>query len=176
MQGDGIAKAADATRECCLRRLAEQHLEAATGWPARSCGIRPRPRTPRTMPSSRPGASGRPCAIPTRFEPWFDRILVNTCRNQLRRTSHVRTQALLDNAATVRADPIGQALTGGRARLAQLSPDHRVVVALRFYRDLTVDEIARVGTAQGTVNSQLHYAMKRLQGVVDRADAARTTR
>jgi len=26
--------------------------------------------------------------------------------------------------------------------LVQLSPDHRVVVALRFYRDLTVEQIA----------------------------------
>ena len=38
-----------------------------------------------------------------------------------------------------------------RAALGRLSPDHRIVVALRFYRDLPIDEIAaRTGVPVGT--------------------------
>ena len=47
---------------------------------------------------------------------------------------------------------------------ARLNVDQRVVVALRFYLDLEVDEIARrVGTRPGTVKSRLHRALKTLR-------------
>ena len=50
--------------------------------------------------------------------------------------------------------------------------DDRLVVALRFYRDLTIEEIARqLDIRPGTVQSRLHYAMKRLHGALDAADA-----
>jgi RNA polymerase sigma-70 factor, ECF subfamily len=116
---------------------------------------------------------------PTRFEHWFDRILVNTCRNRLKRTARWRTQDLSDEmpgtgrdlmAAAVERDAMG-------AAIRTLSPDHRIVVALRFYRDLTVAEIARqLGVRPGTVQSRLHYAMKRLHAALDQADAQRTLR
>jgi RNA polymerase sigma-70 factor (ECF subfamily) len=55
--------------------------------------------------------------------------------------------------------------------LATLSPDHQVVVALRFYRDLTIDQIAtRLGIPAGTVQSRLHYALKQLHAAIDAAD------
>jgi RNA polymerase sigma-70 factor (ECF subfamily) len=76
-------------------------------------------------------------------------------------------------------DPYGQAddrdLLGNA--IATLSPDHRVVVALRYYRDLQVDEIAtRLGIPAGTVHSRLHYALKQLQRVIDVADGKGTLR
>jgi RNA polymerase sigma-70 factor (ECF subfamily) len=115
----------------------------------------------------------------TRFEHWFDRILVNTCRNRLKQQSRWRTQELTDDIASSRGDPIGHALDRdilGHA-IRTLSPDHRIVVALRFYRDLTVDEIARqLGVRPGTVHSRLHYAMKRLHATLDQADAQRILR
>jgi hypothetical protein len=47
------------------------------------------------------------------------------------------------------------------AAMALLSPDHRVVVALRFYRDMPVDDIARrLGVPSGTGHSRLHYALR----------------
>jgi RNA polymerase sigma factor (sigma-70 family) len=52
-----------------------------------------------------------------------------------------------------------------------------VVVALRYYRDLPVDEIAaRLGVPRGTVQSRLHYALKRLQAAIDAADRKGTVR
>ncbi len=49
------------------------------------------------------------------------------------------------------------------AAVAGLDPDHRIVVVLRYWADLTVDEIAeRVGVPAGTVKSRLHYALRAL--------------
>ena len=48
-----------------------------------------------------------------------------------------------------------------------LSPEHRVVVALRFYADLSVEDIAeRVGAPTGTVKSRLHYAVRRMHAAL----------
>ena len=108
---------------------------------------------------------------PARFEPWFDRILVNTCRNRLRANRRQATDisaevALSTGDHAARAD---DRQTLGSA-IAALSPDHQVVVALRFYRDLSVGEIAtRLGVPAGTVQSRLHYAMKRLHDAIDAA-------
>ena len=45
-----------------------------------------------------------------------------------------------------------------------LDPDERIVIVLRFWRDLTVDDIAeRTGTPSGTVKSRLHHALGRLR-------------
>jgi RNA polymerase sigma-70 factor (ECF subfamily) len=54
-----------------------------------------------------------------------------------------------------------------RAALESLSPDQRVVVALRFYLDLTIEQIAeRLDIPVGTVASRLHYGLKRLEAVI----------
>jgi RNA polymerase sigma-70 factor (ECF subfamily) len=115
---------------------------------------------------------------PGRFEWWFDRILVNTCRNRLRSRRWSATDisaevalATGDHAArTEDRQVIGDAI-------AALSPDHQVVVALRFYRDLKVDDIAtRLAIPAGTVRSRLHYALRRLRAAIDTADTTRTDR
>lgn len=110
---------------------------------------------------------------PDRFEPWFERILINTCRNRLRARRWHATD-ISSELALVSADHAGAAenrqLIG--AAIASLSPDHQIVVALRFYRDLTVADIAaRLGVPAGTVQSRLHYALKRLQVAIESADA-----
>lgn len=105
---------------------------------------------------------------PTKFGPWFDKILVNICRDRLRRGSRWRAQDLSPDLAAA-ADPIGQALDRDvlGAALAALSPEHRVVVVLRFYRDLTAEDIGRLlGIPIGTVHSRLHHALKRLRATL----------
>jgi RNA polymerase sigma-70 factor, ECF subfamily len=103
---------------------------------------------------------------PARFEPWFQRILVNICRDRLR--GRRRRPSVEVGLAP---GPAGGDEAYGRVddRLAldrafeALSPDHRLAVVLRFYADLTVDEIAdRTGVPAGTVKSRLHVATKRL--------------
>jgi RNA polymerase sigma-70 factor (ECF subfamily) len=115
---------------------------------------------------------------PARFEPWFDRILVNTCRDRLRSARRQPTDISAE-VAIDSGDPYGQAHDRDLLAdaIAGLSPDHRVVVALRFYRDLPVDEIAsRLGVPVGTVQSRLHYALKRLHAAIDTADGKGTIR
>jgi RNA polymerase sigma-70 factor (ECF subfamily) len=108
------------------------------------------------------------------FEQWFDRILVNACRNRVRYASRWQATDISTEVAIAAGDPFGQAhdrdVIG--AALATLSVDHRVVVALRYYRDLSIDEIAsRLAIPAGTVQSRLHYALERLHTAIDVANA-----
>jgi len=108
---------------------------------------------------------------PNRFEPWFDRILVNACRNRLRRAARWQAADISTEVAIAAGDKFGQAhdrdVIG--AALATLSADHRVVVALRYYRDLSIDQIAlRLEIPAGTVQSRLHYALERLHLAIER--------
>jgi RNA polymerase sigma factor (sigma-70 family) len=61
--------------------------------------------------------------------------------------------------------------------MERLTPDQRVVLALRFYGDLSVDQIAaRVGVRPGTVKSRLHRALLELRTLIDQADRQRIKR
>ena len=111
-----------------------------------------------------------------RFDAWFDRILVNVCRNHMRRARTVRMVALDDTHDLQTADAHGATI----ARLAlepafaQLTPEQRIIVVLRFWRDLSVDDIAeRLGVAPGTVKSRLHYALKTLREAIEPSEEAR---
>lgn len=109
-----------------------------------------------------------------RFDQWFDRILINSCRNRLRHASRWQAKDISAEVAIASGDPFGQ--TQDRdvigTALATLSADHRMVVALRYYRDLSIAEIAnRLAIPAGTVQSRLHYALERLHLAIDTADA-----
>ena len=105
-------------------------------------------------------------------KPWVLRILVNTVLSWRRKKS-VPTVPLTeqdsrepessegDPAETL--DALEQRLSVRRA-IANLSPDHRQVVALRYFACLTVPEVARtLGIRQGTVKSRLSRALKNLR-------------
>jgi RNA polymerase sigma-70 factor (ECF subfamily) len=104
---------------------------------------------------------------PSRFDAWFGRILVNTCRNALRQS---RRTIVVDVSARLAARSGGADYATEAAvrdsldrAFARLSADHRIAVVLRFYEDLTVDEIAdRTGVSPGTVKSRVHYALRAL--------------
>jgi RNA polymerase sigma-70 factor (ECF subfamily) len=115
---------------------------------------------------------------PARFEPWFDRILVNTCRDRLRAGRRQAVDISVEIAISA-GDPFAQAHDRDQlgSAIAALPAEHRIVVALRYYRDLPVEEIAsRLGIPTGTVHSRLHYALKRLHASIDAADGRGTTR
>ena len=109
---------------------------------------------------------------PARFEAWFGRILVNVCRDRLRRS---RRHGVSDLSDELMASPAGGDIAAAAADrdavglgLARLDPDQRIVLILRYYRDLSVDEIAaRVGVPAGTVKSRLHYALRDLGVALD---------
>jgi DNA-directed RNA polymerase specialized sigma24 family protein len=105
----------------------------------------------------------------SRFDAWFERILVNQCRDQLRK----RRRAVRVGAPPVGFEPIGVAPeTGTDADLDRaldaLDVDHRIVVLLRYWQDRTVDDIAeRVGIPAGTVKSRLHHALRSLRATLE---------
>jgi RNA polymerase sigma factor (sigma-70 family) len=108
-----------------------------------------------------------------RTEAWFDRIVANVCKDRLRARRGVRLLAL-DAEAAGRdrgRDPFRDALARDEmGRLVRdLPEDQQIVVALRFWRDLTLEEIAeRLDVPLGTVKSRLHYAIRSLRGELDR--------
>ena len=115
---------------------------------------------------------------PARFEPWFDRILVNTCRDRLRTTRRHATDISAEVAISA-GDQFAQAHDRDLLfkAIATLPPEHRVVIALRYYRDMTVESIASLlDIPAGTVHSRLHYALKRLHAAIDTADGKGTIR
>ena len=100
----------------------------------------------------------------SRFEAWFGRIVVNTCRDRLRRDTRRRTEILDVNLAG--HDPLGGTETRDALdrALARLQPDDQVVLALRYYRDLTIDDVAALmGMRPGTVMPRIHRAQARLR-------------
>ena len=71
-------------------------------------------------------------------------------------------------------DPFREALARDEVgRLVRLlPPDQQLVVGLRFWLDLSLEEIAdRLVLPLGTVKSRLHYAMRTLRKELDRQGA-----
>jgi RNA polymerase sigma-70 factor (ECF subfamily) len=111
------------------------------------------------------------------FSAWFDRILVNGCRDRLRRRKTIQFIPLVPTMdPTAEADPLREmaerdALLAG---LRVLDVDERVVVVLRYWADLSVQEIAdRTGSPVGTVKSRLHRARGVLRQHLDADPEAR---
>jgi len=112
-----------------------------------------------------------------RFAAWFTRIVVNACRDRLRgrrvraidpadldlRSVPDHSRAIDESDALVRA-------------IRALPADQRIVVALRYFGDCSLEEIAaRTGERTGTVKSRLHYGLRALRAALD-ADAREVSR
>jgi RNA polymerase sigma-70 factor (ECF subfamily) len=103
---------------------------------------------------------------PESFGPWFDRIVVNVCRDRMRRHRTLRMVDLEAAGEVESADTFAAMFEGDKVAcaVARLSPEHRIVVALRFWRDMTLEQVAEVlDLPLGTVKSRLHYALRALR-------------
>jgi RNA polymerase sigma-70 factor (ECF subfamily) len=109
-----------------------------------------------------------------RFGAWFDRILVNVCYERLRGRKRTRVDVLPPELGAKPTDPFAPAIARdavGRA-LAALTPEQRTVIVLRYWRDLSIEEIADlVRIPSGTVRSRLHYALRTLKADIDRSES-----
>jgi RNA polymerase sigma-70 factor (ECF subfamily) len=108
---------------------------------------------------------------PGGFQSWFDRILVNVCRDRLRRRRKVRLVDMDDavSMATIR-DPFTTVLDQDEVlrAMASLDDDHRIVIVLHYWADLTLEGVAdRVGWPVGTVKSRLHRALATIRARID---------
>ena len=112
----------------------------------------------RGLPSFRPGS----------FRAWLIRILVNHV-NQQRRKRGVQTVPLEEVDVPEDGEEVETGLLRKEERtrlndaLESLTPEHKRVVVLRYFAELTVPEISRaIGCREGTVKSRLHRALGQL--------------
>jgi RNA polymerase sigma-70 factor (ECF subfamily) len=99
------------------------------------------------------------------FGPWLHRIVVNRAIDWARART-LRRELGEEPLATVaaRPDPPTEVLPKGIvAALAELSPEHRAVIVLRYVVEYTPGEIAEVlDLPRGTVNSRLRRGLDQL--------------
>ncbi len=106
------------------------------------------------------------------FDVWFDRILVNGCRDRWRRR-RIRPISLPELPERPTPDLSTEWIERDAVRgaLASLSQEHRLVVVLHYVEGLTSAEIAaRTGAREGTVRSRLHYALRALRAAYEAAE------
>lgn len=109
-----------------------------------------------------------------RQKAWLFRVTSNLCFNLVR--DRKRRSAILETVPRKErseADQIGYVFQGEQrqevlAAIDQMTPDHREILLLRYYDDLSYAEIAEVLDIKlGTVMSRLSRARRRLQDVLD---------
>lgn len=111
---------------------------------------------------------------PDKFDAWLNRLLVNACRQEARRSGHrARREVHVDVIET--PTPDGTRLVIDRDQLQQgfqrLDVEHRAVVVSYYYLGLRPEEAAEVlGIPAGTVRSRLHRAMQQMRAALE-ADA-----
>lgn len=110
------------------------------------------------------------------FRPWFDRILVNLCRDRLRRRAKIRFLPIEAGAGATIADPFRDAIARDEAlrALDALDTDERTVLVLHYWADLPLADVAdRTGWPIGTVKSRLHRALGKAGDRLREAEADR---
>ena len=96
------------------------------------------------------------------FGPWFHRIVVNRAIDFARARGARGETDLLDTHTVPERRDRSDAGTVAAA-LAELSPEHRAVIVLRYLLEYTPGEIAKtLDLPRGTVNSRLRRALDRL--------------
>lgn len=100
---------------------------------------------------------------PERFTPWLIRILINCCKDELKRRKRMSlvepgrsVSGVMEMASDRRLD-MEQALEG-------IKPKYRQVLVLKYYRDMTLIEIAEIlEKPEGTIKTWLNKGLKQLR-------------
>ena len=104
------------------------------------------------------------------FDGWSYRVLLNTCRDEMRRRRGLSGDVdLLENDAWLpdASIPVADRDQLDRAFL-RLTLDQRSAVILHYYLDYSLTEIATiVDVPVGTVRSRLHYARRALRSAIE---------
>ena len=98
---------------------------------------------------------------PEQFKPWVMRILVNQCKDMLRKRKRRSFYPLEENTASI--DPLALQ-PPVMAAINALKPELRAVMVLHYVDGYTVQEIAsNLGVPLGTVKTRMRSARKRLK-------------
>jgi len=107
-----------------------------------------------------------------KFRPWAFRIARDRIYREYRRrriaVQPLNEFPLEDMPGVGEAETVvdGEELHRG---LDDLSPEHREVIMLCFFEEMSYEEIARVtGSTLGTVRSRIHYAKRALRNALER--------
>lgn len=115
---------------------------------------------------------------PARFEAWSYRLLVRACYAEARRERRWSPKLRVLDREAMRADELEDVVRRDQIErgFRRLSVEHRAVVVLHHYLDLTIQQVAdTLGIPIGTVRSRLFYAMRGLRAALD-ADAGPASR
>jgi RNA polymerase sigma-70 factor (ECF subfamily) len=96
-----------------------------------------------------------------RFSTWLYRIVANTCMDELRRRRRLVFFGDLPDVLHPATSSEGPSVVGAdvAAAVARLSPPLRMAVLLRYFEDLSYEEIAQaLDSTTGTIASRLHRA------------------
>jgi RNA polymerase sigma-70 factor (ECF subfamily) len=113
---------------------------------------------------------------PERFDAWLERIVVNTCRMELRHRRMVAVREIggPDPAGDARPDPGRRPddevadVDLVRRALARLDPERRALLALHHLEGRSVEAIAAaLGIPAGTVKWRLHAARTALEQALE---------
>jgi RNA polymerase sigma-70 factor (ECF subfamily) len=107
------------------------------------------------------------------WRPWLYRVATNLAISSLRRrklfslfASSERHEAQMTVQGGVAAEE-GERITRMRAAIDTLGKRHKPVVLMRYYQDMSHEEIARsLDISVGTVKSRLNEARRRLEEVL----------
>lgn len=113
-------------------------------------------------------------STPATFLSWLSRITYNNCIDALKKKQRLAPELTADMPVEIMdesygADPLQSAqLTENQHLLMEIlnniSPEHRIVIILRYLQHLSVKEIADItNTSEGTVRSRIHYALLKLK-------------
>jgi RNA polymerase sigma-70 factor, ECF subfamily len=107
------------------------------------------------------------------FAPWLHRIVVNRAidaarARALRREVGGEALAVAESEAESAPVPLGNPLGGLRGAFAELSPEQRAVIVLRYLLEYTPGEISKLlGVPRGTVNSRLRRGLDQMRVLLE---------
>jgi RNA polymerase sigma-70 factor (ECF subfamily) len=110
----------------------------------------------------------------TKFEAWFDRIVVNNCRERLRRAKRRRAEDIADQTSISTPDAAAAVHRRIEVELAfaRLKADDALILALRHFMDLEMDDIALLlDVLPSTARTRLASARRRLRQVIEQQSA-----
>jgi RNA polymerase sigma-70 factor (ECF subfamily) len=168
----------EAGRTAAFRKLADEHLTDA--YRLAFAVLRDRNEAQDAVHDAFVTAWERWASLrdPAKFASWFKRIVINTCRNRLSKASRRQTIDISTQPGLVSPDSIDRIHDHEilAEAIAGLKPDDRIVLGLRYYRDMKIEDIAAVlGVPSGTATSRLHRAHQRLRTALE-ADGPKENR
>jgi RNA polymerase sigma factor (sigma-70 family) len=107
---------------------------------------------------------------PDRFDAWLHRLLVNACKDQVRRRQRRPLEVpVLDIDEPASDDALGRLVDRDELErvFLQLPVEQRAALVLTHYVGLTAPEVATIlGIPAGTVSSRLHYGTRAMRALL----------